>query len=177
MRHARTALVTITLALITLLTPSVASATEPESSPMQERVDEVIDEFGGEQISWNEVSWDSGDVVLTLDPNLSMTNQTTSSETATASTATTVAAASKEDCASGKYCLYSRAFYEGDKLTFSACPATHTSFTKLGGAPRSIMNDRSSGKVKAYSGNTVKATLNAGTGTSNISGVTKVTCS
>lgn len=141
---------------------------------MQERVDEVIDEFGGEQIGWNEVSWDDGDIVLTLDPDVSVNAKATK---AIAVTAAAAAASSKEDCASGKYCLYSRAFYEGDKLTFSSCPATHTSFTKLGGAPRSIMNDRSSGKVRAYNGNTVKVTLNAGTGTSNITGVTKVTCS
>lgn len=163
MRHARAAIAATALALITPFTPAVASAAEPETSPMQERVEEVIDEFGGEQISWNEVSWDGGKIVLTLN--------------AETTTPLAVVAASKEDCASGKYCLYSRAFYEGDKLTFSACPATHTSFTLLGGAPRSIMNDRSSGKVKAYNGSTVKATLNAGTGTSNISGVTKVTCS
>ncbi|MFD5225406.1 peptidase inhibitor family I36 protein [Microbacterium sp. NPDC058342] len=172
MRHARAAIAAIALALIALLTPTVASAAEQETSPMQERVDEVIDEFGGEQIDWNEVSWDDGDIVLTLDPdlNLSTTGKTTKSVGVTAT-------ASKEDCASGKYCLYSRAFYDGNKLTFSACPATHTSFSKLGGAPRSIMNDRASGKVRAYNGTTVKATLNARTGTSNISGVTKVTCS
>lgn len=138
---------------------------------MQKGVDEVIDEFGGEHVGWNKVSWDNGDIILTLDPdlNLSMTGKTTKS--------VGVTAASKEDCASGKYCLYSRAFYDGNKLTFSACPATHTSFSKLGGAPRSIMNDRASGKVRAYNGNTVKTTLNAGTGASNITGVTKVTCS
>lgn len=172
MRHTRAALAATALALIALFTPAVASATEQETTPMQERVYEVIDEFGGEQTGWNEVSWDDGDVVLTLDPdnNLSVNANTMKSVGVTA-------AASKEDCASGKYCVYSRALYDGYKLTFSACPATHTSFSKLGGAPRSIMNDRASGKVRAYNGNTVKATLNAGTGTSNISGVTKVTCS
>ncbi|MBF0817137.1 peptidase inhibitor family I36 protein [Microbacterium paludicola] len=138
---------------------------------MQERVEEVIDEFGGEQVGWNVVSWEDGEIILTVDPDLSVNASTTKSLYATATVA------SKEDCASGKYCLYSRAFYDGDKLTLSACPATHTSFSKLGGAPRSIMNDRPSGKVTAYNGRTMKASLKAGAGASNITGVTKVTCS
>lgn len=172
MRHTRAAIAATVLALIALFTPVVASAAEQETTPMQERVDEVIVEFGGEQIGWNEVSWDDGDIVLALDPDLSL-----SVNAKTTKSVGVTAAASKEDCASGKYCVYSRAFYDGNKLTFSACPATHTSFSKLGGAPRSTMNDRASGKLRAYNGNTVKATLNAGTGTSNITGVTKVTCS
>lgn len=167
MRYARAALITTALALLALLVPAAASATEPEPVPMQELVDEVINEHGGEQTGWNEVTWDGGDVVLTIDPGLGSDAKPT--------TRALAAMAATDNCTAGKYCAYANAFYGGSKLTYSACPATQTSFGAIGSV-RSIKNDRTSGTVKAYNGRTVKATLSPGKGNSNISGITKITC-
>ena len=130
---------------------------------MQERVDAVIDQYGGAQTAWNEVTWDAGAVVLELDPPVPGTD--------------VVPYAGTDDCASGRYCVYSKTGYEGTKITYSSCPATYTSFTALLGPVRSIKNDLRSGTVRAYNGSTLKATLTPGNGTSNITNVTKLTCS
>lgn len=171
MRRRHFTLTTIVVALTALLTPTTAWATDADTSPVQERIDEVIAEHGGDQTAWNEVSWDDGDIVLTIanDQNISI------DDARGTSVPTTTAAASADNCASGKYCVYSRINYGGDKLTYSSCPATYTSFS-LSGPIRSIKNDRSSGTVKAYNGSTLKKTLSPGTGTVNISNVTKITC-
>lgn len=164
MHHSRTLLATVTLTLIALLIPTAASATTPHTTPMQERVEDVIEEHGGVQTGWNEVTWDGGDIVLTIAPE-------NGSETGPNS----ARAAARDNCAAGKYCAYGKIGYGGNKVTYSACPATHTSFSIIGSA-RSIKNNRSSGTVRAYSGSTLKNTLAAGNGASNTSGITKITC-
>lgn len=165
MRYTRAATMAL-LALAVVLAPtSVSVAAEPGETTMQERVDEVIAEFGGEQVDWNQVSWDEGEIVLTL-----------AEEESRANTARVAAAAATDKCASGKYCVYPKIGYGGNQLAFSACPATQTSFSVIGSI-RSIKNDRASNTVRAYAGSTLRATLAAGTGNTNISGITKVTCS
>ncbi|MFV0434072.1 MAG: peptidase inhibitor family I36 protein [Leucobacter sp.] len=131
---------------------------------MQERVEDVIEEHGGTQTGWNEVTWDEGAVVLTIAPEDS--NETS---------ANSVRTAAKDNCAAGKYCAYGKIGYGGNKLTYTACPATYTSFSAIGSV-RSIKNNRTSGTVKAYNGSTLKNTLSPGNGSSNTSGITKITC-
>lgn len=154
------------LALAVLMAPTSAGAADTTSSTVQERVDEVIDEYGGEQTAWNEVTWEDGDIVLTLAPET----------TTTVSLRATVTATAADDCASGKYCVYSKTNYNGDKISYSKCPATYTSFTALSDSIHSIKNDRTSGTVKAYNGTTVKSTLAAGKGSTSVTSITKVTC-
>lgn len=66
MHHSRAFLATTALALAALLTPTAASATTPDTAPMQERVEDVIEKHGGMQTGWNEVTWVEGAVVLTM---------------------------------------------------------------------------------------------------------------
>ncbi len=167
MHHPRT-LLTVVLALVPLVTPAEASAATPSITPMQEQVEDVIDEHGGVQTGWNEVTWDDGAIILTIAREDSIKAGTISARAATAS-------AARDNCAAGKYCAYGKAGYGGNKLTYSSCPATHTSFSIIG-SPRSIKNNRTSGTVKAYNGSTLKNTLTAGKGNSNTSGITKITC-
>lgn len=168
MHHHRTLLTTAALVLVALFTPTAASAMTPPNTVMQERVEDVIDEHGGVQTGWNEVAWDDGAIILTLDPGDSALTGTVSARAVTA-------AAARDNCAAGRYCAYGKAGYGGNKLTYSACPATHTSFSIIG-SPRSIKNNRTTGTVKAYNGSALKNTLTAGNGNSNTTGITKITC-
>lgn len=138
--------------VITATTPPAAAST----SHMQATVDSVIAKHGGEQTAWNEVSWDQGAVKLQIaDPSVPL------------------AAAS---CASGRYCVFSQASYLGSQLSYSTCPATHTSFAVLGGPVRSIANKLGQRTVRAYSSSTLKHTLPSGTSVASTSGITKITC-
>ncbi|GGM35271.1 peptidase inhibitor family I36 protein [Microbacterium saperdae] len=165
MHRPRTLLATAALVLVALINPTAASATTPPATAMQERVEDIIDEYGGVQTGWNEVAWDEGAIILTIDPD----------DSTLAGTVSARAEVARDNCAAGKYCAYGKAGYGGNKLTYSACPATHTSFSIIG-SPRSIKNNRTSGTVKAYNGSTLKTTLTAGNGNSNTTGVTKITC-
>lgn len=140
------------IAGLLFISPS-ARASEVAAASMQNHIDEVIEEYGGMQTAWNEVSWDEGNLILTI--NSTLTDPV---------------------CGSGRYCVYSRTSYKGFQLSFSTCPATNTSFDAIGPV-RSIKNNRTSGIVRAYSGSTLKSTISAGNGSANVSGITKVTCS
>lgn len=163
MRLLRTTLAAAALTLLALSTPSIASAQGSPTDAMQVRVDSIIATHGGEQVAWNEISWDQGAVVATLSPESEVSSRSIS-----------VLAAG--NCESGRYCAYSRINYGGDKLTFSACPATNTSFGAIGQA-RSISNNRSSSTVRAYAGTTLKNTISTGSGAANVTGITRITCS
>lgn len=160
----RIARLTLTFVLAVVLSVAGTSAAQAVTTDpaMQSRVDAVIDQFGGTQTGWNAVAWDDGAVVLELAPESAGTDSVT---------------AAADNCASARYCAYASANYQGNKLTYSACPATYTNFSALLASPRSVKNDLSSGTVRVYGGSTVKATLSAGSGTSNVTGVTKITCS
>lgn len=134
-----------------------AAGTDPPTSTMQERIDEVLAEQpGSTQTSWNEVTWDDGDVTLTL----------------AADGISTFAVGS---CATGKFCAYSGTFLSGSRLTFSSC-GTHS--TASLGTVRSIANARSSGSVQGKnSANTTLVTVGAGSSNGSTPiGVTKVSC-
>ncbi len=142
-------LATVAAAVLFTLAPALpASAVDP----MQDRVDAVIAEFGGEQTAPNEVSWDDGAVILTLAPE-------------------GVTAFAIGNCPSGSYCAYSGLSYSGSRLAFSTC----TSGNSVAALPsvKSIANSRTSGTVKAYNGSTLVATVNANTGKTPITAAVK----
>lgn len=168
MRRASRLTATLTLTLILLLAPQSSWAAGPTDTSMQERVDDVIEDFGGSQTSWNEVTWGEGAIVLTLDPTDTAPDSTPRAATAREASA---------KCASGRYCVYSAAGFRGNKLSYATCPATYTSFAALHGKVRSVKNSRSSGTVLAYAGSQVKATVKAGRGASSVSRITKIRCS
>jgi len=160
MRHTIAATLSLLLALTTAFA-APASATD-ESTSMQGRIEAVIAEYGGIQTGWNQVSWGEGVAVLDLSVE---------------QVEGAVSALAASTCASGRYCAYSGTSYGGNRLTYSACPASYTSFGALGGPVRSVKNSRSSGTVRAYANSTVVATLAPGAGDAIVSGVTKLTCS
>ncbi len=151
---------TIALVLAVVLTPLHASADVPSTPSIQKQIDRVITQHGGQQTGWNEVSWDHGAITLTVNSETSLSPF----------------AANGTTCAAGKYCVYSRSQQGGTKLSYSTCPATYTSFSALSGSVRSVVNNRSNGVVRAYSGNEVKAQLSAGQAANNVTGITKLTC-
>ena len=124
----------------------------------QHRIDEIIAQYGGVQIGPTTISWDQGSVLLDLDTQ----------PTAEVAAATSV-------CSTGSFCAFGGVSYSGTKLTFSTCPATHTSFPTI--TVRSIYNNRSSRTVRAYASTSLRTTLGPGTGAPNVSGITKITCS
>lgn len=131
---------------------------------MQARIDQTLaDHPGGTQTAWNEISWDDGEIILTL-----------ASETPSVNPH--IALLAVADCPSSRFCAYSAASYGGSRITFSTCTSNHSP-SALGGPVRSLANSRSSGAVRAYnSSNTLLATANAGTGT-NVGGTTtKLSC-
>lgn len=168
MRQFSAVLATTMIAFLALFVPTTASAVTPTTITVQDLVDEVIDTHGGQQSSWNEVSWDGGDIVLTIDPGPSNSAAKVAplAEYATSSTST---------CPAGRCCAWNYTHYRGDRLTFATCPATVTSFTTIGSV-RSVYNARTSGTVRAYSGTALKATVTAGKGATNVSGITTITC-
>lgn len=65
----RIAEITVTIGVLATFALSAAPAVAltDEGSALQQRVDDILDRFpGGTQISFNEVSWEGGAVVLTL---------------------------------------------------------------------------------------------------------------
>jgi len=126
---------------------------------MQARVDAVLAEYpGGVQIGPNEVSWESGGVILTL-----------------ASENGQVGSRAVGSCGSGSFCAYTGYSLSGSKLSFTTC-TTHS--TTVLGAVRSVANARSSGSIKAKnSSGTVLSTINAGSSVAYApSNITQLTC-
>lgn len=153
------AFVTLSIGVMLVLFPSQVNATRVDPST-QARINAIIEEFGGTQSSWNEVSWENGEVIL-----------------AVASSADGAAAPmAVGSCAEGRYCAFSQAGYIGDKLSFTACPANQFSFAPLSNV-RSVANSRATLTVRIYGGTVLKATLPPNTGTPNVSGVTRISCS
>lgn len=131
-------------------------AAPANADPMQDRVDGVVAEFGGEQTAYNEVTWDGGAVVLTI-----------ADEDA--------ASRAIGSCATGSFCAFSASGYAGSKLTFATCVANQS--TAALGAVRSVANARSIGTVTAYNGNTPLFSVFANSGTNTSASVTKLSCS
>lgn len=160
-----TTAITTALVLALLSVPTTAWSQPTSDTPMQEAITDVIEEYGGTQTAWNEVSWDDGETTLVLDPGLA------SPQTGLGRGATSTSA-----CTKGRYCAYGKTDYLGSRLEYSACPATVTSFGPVSSV-RSIKNNRSSGTIKAYKGSTLKTTLSPGNNNKDTTGTTKITCS
>lgn len=146
-----------------LLAPAAAQAVEPVESPVQERIDDIISEYGGEQTAWNEITWNDGEVVFTA-----------AVATAT-NTRALAAAATKNNCPSGQHCAFSAQSYGGDRLAFSAC-TSNQSLSVLG-TVLSVANNRTGKSIKVYKGSTLLTTVAANTGKNVSAGATKLTCS
>jgi len=143
------------IAAVLLIALPGAAARADDASDMQDRVDAALRaQPGGTQTDWNEVTWNQGDVILTLAPP----------------TASATGLAVVGGCTSGRFCAYSGSSYTGSKLTYSTC-ASAQSVAALGAPVRSIANARSSGVILAYGGSTLLASASAGAG-SNVSGTT-----
>ncbi|MFT4051190.1 MAG: peptidase inhibitor family I36 protein [Microbacterium sp.] len=138
------------------LAPTAANAAEDR---VQARIDAVIAEYGGEQTAANEVTWDDGAIILTVEAAASVSALT-----------------GVGTCPSGSYCAYSRTNYLGSRLAFTTC-TTGNSVSALGSAVRSIANSRSSGTVSAYNGSTKVLTVAAGNGKNTTATITTLSCS
>lgn len=153
------AVTALTLSLVSV-TPAIA---ETGTGDMQVRVEAVLAEYpGGEQTAWNEISWDDGAIVMTL-------------QAAASSSGGAALLAAVGGCASGKFCAYNQTAYRGDKITYSTC-ASSQSVAALTGAVRSIANSRTSGTVRAYAGSTLLASAAAGAGASVGGTTTNISC-
>ncbi|MFF2276797.1 peptidase inhibitor family I36 protein [Agromyces sp. NPDC058126] len=142
-------------AVLTLGFAPAASAAPVDE--MQSRIDKVLEDFpGGVQISPNEVAWDDGATVLTLEDS------------------TAVSAFSVGSCPAGSFCAYSYAGYVGSRLTFTSCTASN-SVAPLG-TVRSIANSRASGTVRGYNGTTVTVSVAANTGVNTTAAITRLGC-
>ena len=147
------------LAAVALLASPLAANASPDPA-LQERIDAVIDQFGGTQTGPGEVTWGEGAVVLTIAPI----------------TDDRPIAFSVGSCPSGSFCAYSLAGYFGSRLTFTTC-TTGNSVAALGAPVRSIANSRGFGTVYAYNGGSLAITVPADTGTNTTATITTLSCS
>ncbi|RQP09141.1 MAG: hypothetical protein EAS51_12550 [Microbacteriaceae bacterium] len=131
------------IALI-LGTPLAASAADKDSDALQARIDAVLAEYpGGVQIAANEIAWDEGAVVLTLD-----------------APGSAFGVLDVGSCTAGHYCAYNGYSLSGSKLSFSSCATPQP--TGIIGTVRSVANARTSGSVYALnSGGGILATIGA----------------
>ncbi len=158
--HARILVTSIVALTLVAGASPAAQAADPSDDSLQARVEAVLAKSpGGTQIGPNEISWDGGQIVLTLE--------------AAAAGAETFAVGS---CATGAYCAYSGTYQSGSKLTFWACSTTVS--TSAIGYARTVTNARASGYVNAKnSGGSVLATVWAGGSLGSApAGVTQLTC-
>lgn len=126
------------LGALVVLGLGVAGPAFADPGVMQDRVDAAMAANpGGVQTDWNEVTWDGGDVVLTLAPEGDGGDDP-------------AARAAVGSCANGTYCVYSSPNLGGSKLTFVSC--TSHGVSSLGGPVRSVANGRSSGNVVGTNG-------------------------
>lgn len=134
-RPIRRAILAIVGALALVLgAPLAAHANElgAESTALQERVEAILDQYpGGTQIAENEIAWDGGAVILTLEASGGITPMAVGS------------------CATGSYCAYSGYNLTGSKLSFSSCGAPQP--VGVLGTVRSIANARTAGAIEAQS--------------------------
>lgn len=149
-------------ALFTMAAPFAASASPVESAAaaLQQRVDSILAEYpGGVQTGANVVSWDNGDIVLTLDTAING-----------------IVLLAVGSCETGKYCAYSGIGLTGSKITFTTCDITHS--TSPIGTVRSIANARSSGRIegKSSSGVVLASVGSDASIASTPIGITQVTC-
>ncbi|MDM4764403.1 peptidase inhibitor family I36 protein [Galbitalea sp. SE-J8] len=159
MNRIKPALLAAIGALILLLIPTPASA---ETTTLQDQVDTILAQHpGGTQIASNAISWEDGEITLTL-PAEGL-----------------IGALAVGTCETGRYCAFSGYSYTGTKLSFSACSigGTSNSLGLLGNAPHSVANARSSGTVQARNGSTTVFSLGANSGRPTVANtVTALAC-
>ncbi len=159
----RALLVPLLLSGVALLTPSVVHVIEEDHHPTQERIEEIIAEYGGEQTAWNEISWNDGDVVFTAAPLLE------AGRTPSATTTLT------RNCDSGRHCAFSGTGYSGERLTFSSCSSNQN--IGVLASVQSVANNRTGKSIKVYKNSAILATVPANSGGNVSTGATSLTCS
>lgn len=98
---------------------------------LQDRVDAVLAEYpGGTQIAPNEISWNSGAVILTFEAR-----------------DFGIGLFAVGSCATGSYCAYSGYSLTGNKLSFTSCANPQP--VGVLGTVRSIANARTAGSIQA----------------------------
>lgn len=146
---------------LTLIAPlSANAATTTANDTLQAQIDAVLTEHpGGTQTAPNEITWDDGAVVLTLEvPGGAFSPLAVGS------------------CATDYYCAYSNYNLSGSKVSFYECDTTKS--TSLLSTVRSVANARSSGYVQAKSSaGSVLATIGYnGSLAYAPTGITQLTC-
>lgn len=152
-----------TLALLTISSIGAsASADEllPISTPsLDEQVADILAEHpGGTRINQNEISWNDGDIILTLEiPGA-------------------FAPMSVGSCADGTFCAYSGTNLTGSKVAYASCNTTHgiVGISTV----RSLANAWGSGYIQARNsgGSTLATVYNAGQLSTAPSGITQIRC-
>jgi hypothetical protein len=146
-------LATVTLAALAILAPAAAHAT---GDPLQDRVDQVLEDYpGGTQTGAGEISWNDGDIVLTLKEGVS--------------------SRAVGSCSTGSFCAYTGNTLSGARISFSNCTGTN-SVAPLGSPVRSFANARSSGTVGAFNGGTVVDSTAAGTHKNTAATISRLGC-
>lgn len=152
--------------VVALLGFAAASPAYADPIAMQERVDYAIaTNPGGIQTGWNEVTWDGGDMILTLAPE---------EDPAAEENDGAIGRAAVGSCANGTYCVYSSPNLGGSKLTFVSC--TSHSVSALGSAVRLVANGRSSGTVVGMNGVLLVLVANPSAYVNTTATVTHVGC-
>ncbi|MBW9111301.1 hypothetical protein [Microbacterium ureisolvens] len=153
MNKIRPILVTVVLAALAFSAPTAAHAT---SDSLQDRIDQVLEDYpGGTQTGSREISWNDGEIILTLAEGASLF--------------------AVGSCSTGSFCAYSGTSLSGARISFTNCTGTN-SVAPLGSPVRSFANARSSGTVGAFNGGTVVDSTAAGTYKNTTATITRLGC-
>lgn len=148
------------VAVLATMFTSFWTTTTAQAATLQDEVNKVLEEFGGIQIAPNAIAWNGREIILEI--------RNVESQKATAAV---------NNCPDGSFCAFDAGAYSGNRLMFTACPTTVTTFPGLSNV-RSLQNSRATGTVRAYSSTILRATLNPGKGAPLLPvGITKLTCS
>ncbi|WGD36583.1 hypothetical protein [Lysinibacter sp. HNR] len=138
-----------------LALPHITFSTTTHTESQQE-INRIMEmNPGGVQTAWNEVSWDNGEIVLTLAERNTRSAQF--------------------GCGSGLYCVYAEPAAQGMRINFSTCKKNN-SVTVLPSV-RSIVNATANRTITAHNGNSLLLTVFAGSLKNTTSKVTTVSCS
>jgi len=153
-------MIAATLSLFSSAATTASPDTVVGNQTMQDRVIETLrNNPGGVQTAWNEISWENGDIVLTLSSELGH-----------------LSPLAIPNCPAGQFCAFSGSNYSGSKVAFSTCLSNHSVAT-LGAPVLSIANNRSSGNVKGLNNSTVVITVPFNTGANTSGTITSLSCS
>jgi hypothetical protein len=144
------ALLVLTACIPLLITASPAAATP---SPLQAEVERLLDLTpGGIQLDDRTISWDDGQVIVTV------------------AAPTEMVARAIASCPTGYYCAWTASGYTGSSIWLASCSVggSTNSLAPLGAAARSFANARTSGTVKVKNGSSVVDTLTPSSGRSSV---------